>query len=187
MGRHEEVLDAGVESSRRGSFRTFYLAAGVALLAYSATLLLRPAGRSWPLLDDWGVDGFELLMAVACLISAYRRRPNRGISLALGLGLLAWAIGDIAWTIESLGGATPPIPSIADGFYLALYPFAYLAVMLLLRTEVRRFPASVYLDGVVAGLGAAAVCASDDVRVIVQGIHQLFDDAHYGRPHSGLA
>ena len=78
----------------------------------------------------------------------------------MGLGLLAWSIGDILFTLESRGGASPPTPSPADAFYLMLYPLAYLAIMLLIRGEIRSFKASVWLDGAVAGLGAAAiVCA----------------------------
>ena len=78
----------------------------------------------------------------------------------MGLGLLAWSIGDVVFTFESQGGASPPTPSAADAFYLMMYPLAYLAIMLLIRGEIRSFKASVWLDGAVAGLGAAAiVCA----------------------------
>ena len=63
-------------------------------------------------------------------------------------------------TIQSLGGATPPSPSIADGFYLTFYPVTYFALMLLLRSSVKRFSLASWLDGAVAGFGAAAVCAA---------------------------
>jgi len=53
--------------------------------------------------------------------------------------------------------AEPPYPSVADGLYLGWYPLAYLAVLLLLRARVQRFLPSMWLDGVVAGLGAAAL------------------------------
>lgn len=91
---------------------------------------------------------------------ARSRRPGRGAALAQGLGLLTWAIGDLAWTLESRPGATPSTPSVADGFYLLIYPLAYLGIMLIIRSEVRRFRASTWLDGLVAGLGAAALCAA---------------------------
>jgi hypothetical protein len=38
------------------------------------------------------------------------------VALAMGSGLLCWALGDLTWTIESLGGATPSTPSAADAF-----------------------------------------------------------------------
>jgi diguanylate cyclase (GGDEF)-like protein len=137
-----------------------YVVAGVLVATFAASLLLRPVGSSWTLVDNWGVDGMELVLAALCLARAGAHRPGRAVALAFGLGLTAWALGDVVWTLESLGGATPPTPSAADGFYLLFYPFAYLGVMLLIRGEVRSFRASAWLDGLVAGLGAAALCAA---------------------------
>ena len=118
-----------------------YAVAGVLLVAYAATLLLRQTGQFWPVLDNWGVDAFEVSVALLCLARAILRRPGRAVGLAMGLGLLAWSIGDVLFTIESQGGASPPTPSAADAFYLLMYPMAYLAVMLLIRSEVRSFSA----------------------------------------------
>ena len=137
-----------------------YAVAGVFVVAFAASLLFRPVGRSWSFLDSWGVDGVELVLAALCLARARVHRPGRAVALTLGLGLSAWALGDVVWTVESLGGATPPAPSAADALYLLLYPFAYLGVMLLIKGEVRTFRASTWLDGLVAGLGAAALCAA---------------------------
>ncbi len=137
-----------------------YAVAGTLLAAYFASLLLRPTGDFWPVLDNWCVDVFEVSIALLCLGRYLDKRPGRGVGLAMGLGLLAWSIGDVLFTIESQGGASPPTPSPADAFYLMMYPLAYLAIMLLIRGEIRSFKASVWLDGAVAGLGAAAiVCA----------------------------
>jgi len=44
-------------------------------------------------------------------------------------------------------------------FYLSFYPLAYVAVLLYLRNEVRGLSLASWLDGIVASLGAAAVCA----------------------------
>ena len=80
--------------------------------------------------------------------------------------LLSWAVGDIILTLESVGGATPALPSPADAFYLGFYPLAYAAVVMIMRGEVRRPSAPTWLDGAIAGLGAAAVCAAfafDDI------------------------
>ena len=63
-------------------------------------------------------------------------------------------------TIQSLGGATPPSPSLPDVFYLGFYPFCYIAVVMFMRGEVRRLTTPSWLDGAIAGLGAAAVCAA---------------------------
>ncbi len=88
------------------------------------------------------------------------KNPGRVAPLALGIGLLSWSLGDLFLTIESLGGKTPSVPSIADVFYLAFYPLAYIATVQLLRNAMGRLSRPNWLDGVVAGFGAAAVCAA---------------------------
>ena len=147
-----------------------YAVAGVLLAAYASTLLLRRTGQFWPVLDNWGVDAFEVSVAMLCLARALFVRPGRAVGLAMGLGLLAWSIGDVLFTIESQGGASPPTPSAADACYLLMYPMAYLAVMLLIRSEVRSFKASIWLDGAVAGLGAAAIVSAFVFDTIISSL-----------------
>ena len=55
-------------------------------------------------------------------------KRRRAVPILLGIGLLCWAAGDLVLTIQSLGGATPPSPSLADGFYIAFYPVTYVAL-----------------------------------------------------------
>jgi diguanylate cyclase (GGDEF)-like protein len=133
---------------------------GALLLAYLATLIARPAGAYSTPLDGWAVDAFELVVFGLALAGAMARRSNRALPLALAGSILMWTLGDVALTIESLGGATPPTPSVADAFYIAFYPVAYLALVLLLRRESSRMVPATWLDGAVAGLGAAALCAA---------------------------
>ena len=65
-----------------------YAVAGVLLVAYAATLLLRQTGQFWPVLDNWGVDAFEVGVALLCLARACpqatgpRRRPRHGTGTA---------------------------------------------------------------------------------------------------------
>ena len=89
-----------------------------------------------------------------------RRASGRAAAFVLGAALLSWSLGDVVVAVQSLGGATPPSPSLADVFYLSFYPLAYVAVMLFVRGEVRGMTVTNWLDGVIAGLGAAAVCAA---------------------------
>jgi diguanylate cyclase (GGDEF)-like protein len=106
------------------------------------------------------VDGFELLASVLCLSRALVRRPGRIAALVLGLALLSWSLGDVVLRVESLGGATPPTPSLADIFYLGFYPWAYIGIVLFMRGDTRRLTTPSWLDGIIAGLGAAAVVAA---------------------------
>ena len=96
------------------------------------------------------------------------RQPSRSPDAALlGCGLLCWCAGDVTLTIQSLGGRTPPAASIANLFYVGFYPLAYVAVFLFLKSHLRRLASAMWLDGAVAGLGAAAVCAAFAFHSIV--------------------
>ncbi|MHB8233049.1 MAG: putative bifunctional diguanylate cyclase/phosphodiesterase [Solirubrobacteraceae bacterium] len=130
------------------------------LLAYLGFLIARPASDSSTLIDGWGVAAFNVLAACLCIARGLTRRSGRLVPLTLGFSLLSWGLGDLALTIESLGGATPPTPSLADAFYLAFFPLAYVGIVLFIRGEVQRLSTPSWLDSAIAALGAAAVCAT---------------------------
>lgn len=141
---------------------------GVVLLAYLVSLLVRPAGSSWPWLDGWVVCGIEVVAAIICILRGLDRHSSGAAPLSLGFGLLSWALGDVFFTIESIGGKTPSTPSVADIFYLGFYPLAYIGTVTLLRSATARLSRPNWLDGVVAGLGAAAICAAFAFHDIVR-------------------
>ena len=88
-----------------------------ALLA--GDLLFLSLRTSWDfsaLLDGWLVVAFEVVASTICLTAALRRVRHRRVALLLGVASLSWAIGDLFESFESLNGATPPSPSIANGF-----------------------------------------------------------------------
>src|ERR1700680_4136614 len=87
---------------------------GGLLAAYLGHLLFRRHDQYSSLIDGWLVAGFEIVVSVMCLARGLLWRRGRGVALALGAALLSWSIGDLALTVESLGGATPPTPSVAD-------------------------------------------------------------------------
>ena len=93
------------------------------------------------------------------------------VPIFLGLGLGCWSLGDLVLTALSLGGATPPSPSAADGFYLLYFPLSYVAVVLLVRGETVRTSSPSWLDGAVAGMGAGAVCAAFAFSSIQHAAH----------------
>jgi diguanylate cyclase (GGDEF)-like protein len=146
-------------SRRRSGDRTpgfvwpMYALLGALGLGYVIVELL---GFGWEWLDGWGVNCFELAAGALCICRAATMKSNRAIPVLLGIGLWFWAAGDIVLTVRS----DPPSPSLADAFYVAFYPVTYVGLMLLLRRNVRRFSLATWLDGAVAGLGAAALCAT---------------------------
>ena len=103
-------------------------------LGYLISLLLRSPNDNWTWLDGWTVCAIEGVASIICIVRGIDKDPGRVAPLALGLSLLSWTLGDVFLTIESLGGKTPPVPSLADIFYLGFYPLAYVATVQLLRT-----------------------------------------------------
>ncbi|HWD96150.1 MAG TPA: bifunctional diguanylate cyclase/phosphodiesterase [Acidimicrobiales bacterium] len=136
-----------------------FVVLGVVLAAYLISLLVR-GGNQWLWLDGWCVTGFEFVASGLCIYKGLVQRNNRAVPLVLGFALLSWTLGDLVLTAESLGGANPPTPSFADVFYILFYPLAYVATVLLMQKALGRLARPNWLDGVVAGLGAAALCGA---------------------------
>ena len=130
------------------------------IAAYTVSIVLRSTLTYVPAVDGWMVDGFELLTAGWCLSRVFVHRPGRLVALLFGIALLLWCAGDIVITVESLGGATPPAVSLKDVFYVGFYPFAYAAIVVFMRCQMRGLSFASWIDGLVAGLGAAALCAA---------------------------
>jgi diguanylate cyclase (GGDEF)-like protein len=143
---------------------------GICLLAYIASEIVRRNGNTSELVDGWGVAAFELTASLLCIGRGILARRERLLPLILGFGLLSWSIGDITLTAESAGGATPPTPSLADLFYLGFYPLTYAGVFLLARRQTKKFTATTWLDGAVAGFGAAAICAQFALRGLASSL-----------------
>ena len=112
----------------------------------------------WPIFSAWSVAGFEVVASTLCIARGVTRRSGRVVALMLGFRLLLWSVGDLVLTAE--GGAAAPTPSLADVFYLGFFPLTYVAFVIFMRGEVRRLATPSWLDGAVAGVGAAAVCAA---------------------------
>lgn len=150
-GGQETVADAGWHR------REVAWGAGL-LLALCAAALFASHGTLWSL----GVV-LEAGLAAACLARGLTGRAERGASIALGAALLAWALGNLLGSLQS----TTSDASAADAISLAFYPLAALACVLLVRPELARLRASVWLDGTVAALGSAAVCFAFALDTVV--------------------
>jgi diguanylate cyclase (GGDEF)-like protein len=148
-----------IQRTPRSVWPTF-IVLGILLFAYMISLFVRGGNHQWLWLDGWAVTAFELVASCLCIAKGLVRQPGRMVPLVLGFSLLSWTIGDFFLTVESLGGATPSTPSVADVFYLLFYPLAYVATVLLLQRGLGRLSRPNWLDGLVAGLGAAALCAA---------------------------
>ena len=88
-------------------------------------------------------DGIGASSAVAAVVGARVFRPARQLPWYLfGVGLLAFTVGDVFFNLyDFVWDRPPPVPSVADVFYLAGYPFLTVGLVLLVqrvRTQDRR-------------------------------------------------
>ncbi len=140
--------------------------ASALVVAYLVSLFARPVGSYSSLVDGWGVTTFEVAIGAVCIWRAFEatwrdtRFVARAFPLVLGVACVSWGLGDVVTTLESVGGATPAVPSLADAFFLTFYPLCFLSFALLIRRDTRGFLVASSLDGLVAGFTVAAVTAS---------------------------
>lgn len=153
--------------TRAATFKpsTLFLATligGLGLLALHTTLGL--GGKALDGVIDDGVYNTLLLGSAGAVLARglLIGGEDRAAWLAMGAGLLSWSLGELYYSLliegtsaEAGGSVTP-----ADGLYLAMYPCFYVAVGLLARRQLRDVRAGMWLDGAIAGLGAASVAAA---------------------------
>ena len=132
---------------------------GALLVAYLGVMIFRRSWQYSPWLDGWLVVGFQSVACALCIASGLGRRRHRRVALVMGAACVSWTLGDLVFTLESLGGTAPATPSLADPFWLGFFPLALVAVFLFVRGEITRGDAPNWLDGGVVALGMAALCA----------------------------
>jgi diguanylate cyclase (GGDEF)-like protein len=110
-------------------------------------------------LDTWFYSIVLVLTAMLALARPILVKRNRLAWTLVALAVTSWSVGDIYWEIKfsSYAAEDIPVPSLADAFYIGLYPLAYVGFVMLARATAKRLPASVLLDGVVTSLAAGAV------------------------------
>jgi diguanylate cyclase (GGDEF)-like protein len=121
------------------------------------------AGTVQPGPWDDGTILYNVLLVVAAVCCAARglvSRVERTPWLLLGLAAGLWAAGDIYYTLVLSSREEIPFPSLADAFYLAFYPLAYVGLALLLRGRVQQLHGSLWLDGIIGGLVVSALGAA---------------------------
>jgi two-component system, cell cycle response regulator len=143
--------------------------ASVALLGgVAAYAALTTFGIGGELRDAVLYNGLVLAAAVFCLARSLLRADTRLPWALVGLGLLAWGIGDVYYYVALADLEEVPFPSIADAFYLAFYPFVYAGLVLLLRSRLHGVRGDLWLDGMIAGLTIAALGAALVFGAIVE-------------------
>ncbi|MEO8328615.1 MAG: diguanylate cyclase, partial [Candidatus Nanopelagicales bacterium] len=143
-----------------------YIALYTTLSVVFATFVIStlPGVRSEPgynlLLDGFLNNVAYELCAVLCFVRARKSNSFRPSWRFLGIGLALYGAGNIYWTLFIRTQDPEPFPSPADALWLAFYPFAFIALLLVVREIADRLPLSLWLDGVVGGLAVGAIAAA---------------------------
>jgi two-component system, cell cycle response regulator len=133
-----------------------------ALLAAYAAVILWTLGSEG--LQDffgrWIYDAVVLGAAALVLLRAALDPRERGAWLALGVGLLLWALGQTYYSAILYYASPAPFPSPSDALFLLFYPASYLALVLLLRDRIARLEPLAWVDGLIGALAIAGVAAA---------------------------
>jgi diguanylate cyclase (GGDEF)-like protein len=128
------------------------------LAAYAAQAAVAICGRSADgFFETYVYTSLIFLGAALCLVRAIVQRQGRAAWLVLGIGLAAWAGGEVYYSAVLAEMAEPPLPSVADALWLTFFPCCYVAMVLLVRERVPEFHSSLWLDGLVGALAVAAL------------------------------
>src|SRR5262249_55279176 len=157
--------------NRRGLvIRTLHVVAASGLLVFAAWTLTHFGGpRSHRVFDAWLYNALILLAVLGCALRIAWVKTERNAWIALTGALAGWALGEIFY--DFVYGGAPPFPSVADVFYLAFYPACYVGLLLLIRGRHPRLSSSLWLDGAMASLAAAAVGAAVLFEAVLGSTH----------------
>jgi diguanylate cyclase (GGDEF)-like protein len=145
------------------------------LLGLGLALYTAQAGLG---LGDAGVASFfatEVYVALAvgafavCLARVVLVREERLAWICFGVSLASWTLADVLWLFAPDLVAEPPWQWITDALYLTMYPGFYAGLLLLMRSRLRPFRASLWLDGVAGGLAVGALGAALALGPVLQG------------------
>jgi two-component system cell cycle response regulator len=144
----------------------YFALAFVGLAVFFAHAAFGWGGRPSVLFDAWLYNALTLLAVIGVAARATFVRAERAAWLLMTAAMVSWAAGELLYSFAFSG--EPPYPSVADGAYLAFYPLAYVALLLLMRGRISQPNRSVWLDGVAASLAVAAIGAAILVDVVLE-------------------
>jgi two-component system cell cycle response regulator len=149
-----------IDAPARVAFVLVGLLAG--LLAFYAVVTWWTLGgeRLQDATGRWVYDAVVLGAALVVLWRAATVGSERRAWLALGGGMLLWALGQTYYSAVLYYASPAPFPSPADLLFLAFYPASFVALVLLLRARVPQLEPLAWVDGLIGALAVAGVAAA---------------------------
>ena len=144
---------------RRAVMLTFAVL-GVWVACLELQVVAIPGLQLGPVFGDYAHNVIEVLAGVLCLGGAWQARREQTAWLLIGIGVLAWALGNLYYTVVLYDLEAPPIPSPADVGFLLFPVLAGAGVFALVRARTRDVPTTLWIDGAIAALAVTAVSAA---------------------------
>lgn len=148
-----------------GWIRLTRVAAAASLAVFAAVTVFAPEDGT--VSSFFNVWVYNALMVFACVIAgshAYLVRAERAAWAVVTAALASWALAELWLAIFQPVG----YPSVADVGFIAFYPLLYVGIVLLLRSRSRPIAGTLWLDGLIAALAAAALGAAVLVELVLE-------------------
>jgi hypothetical protein len=126
--------------------------------------------RFIPLIDNVIYDAVIFASGLLCIARTVQLRQHRGWAV-LGVGLIAFGIGDTLWDILYPDAQPRGDVTISDVFWLGWFPFAFAGLYMLIRSRIEDFDMPRWIDGIAVAL----IVATPGVALAVQPV---VDEAH---------
>ena len=166
MTAPQNLLSAG----RNPAVRALRVLVVIGLGAYAAHSLAGVGGRGLDdLFENWVFNALLGAGAALCLLRAASSPVERAAWNTLGVGLGAWVLGEVIFTLDPSEVTSGTFPTTSDFLWLVFYPASFLTLGLLVRARVRHFYPSLWLDGIVGALAVGALAAQFVLPPIVAG------------------
>jgi diguanylate cyclase (GGDEF)-like protein len=156
-------VDTSSKQRERGRIFVFAclgLLAGLLAVYAAVTLGALGSASLQDAVGRWVYDAVVLGAALIVLARAVVVPAERKAWLALGIGLLFWALGQTYYSTVLYYASPAPFPSPADVLFLAFYPASFVGLVLLLRARVARLEPLAWIDGLIGALAVAGVAAA---------------------------
>lgn len=160
---------AELTSVERWSLAAAFVVLGV-LLAITAAAAVLGIDRGGPAIRDWVSPAVGILVAAIVCLRPLRIHMRRRSFALVAAGVTSYSAGNVVWTVWLSHATNPSVPSISDLLRLSFYPLVAAGIVGVTGIRGRnRPPMGVWLDGIVAGGGLAAIGAAIIVPSVLSG------------------